>query len=119
MGFLLSFTYAWSGVTYTVRTQRNARVHLGVAVLVVIAALLLRLRPWEIALLLAMIALVVACEMINTVVEAIVDMVTAEYHPLARVAKDVAAGSVLVTAIGAVCVGLLVLGPPLLALFSR
>ncbi len=68
----------------------------------------------RVALLVAMIVLVIAFEMLNTVVEAIVDLVSVDYHPLAKIAKDVAAGSVLVVAIGAACVGILVLGPHML-----
>jgi undecaprenol kinase/diacylglycerol kinase (ATP) len=60
------------------------------------------------------IALVFFAEMVNTVTEAAIDLVTEEYHPLAKVAKDVSAGAVLVTALAAVVVGLLILGPPLL-----
>lgn len=112
--FTKSFVYAWAGVWYVMRTQRNARVHLGVAILVIALAAVLHLSPGEIALLVAMIALVIALEMLNTVVEAIVDLVTVDYHPLAKIAKDVAAGSVLVAAIGAACVGILVLGPHML-----
>ena len=115
----MSFVYAWTGVVHVLHSQRNARVHLTVAGLVVLAALILRVSSSEAALLVVMIALVIAFEMLNTVVEAIVDLVTDEYHPLAKIAKDVAAGAVLVMAIGAAGVGLLVLGPHLLRLLAR
>ena len=110
---LPSFDYAWQGIVHVVRTQRNMRIHLAiaVAVLVLAATLGLALVEWAI-LLLCMVAVIVA-EMLNTVVESIVDLVTAQYHPLAKVAKDVAAGAVLVTAIGSAGIGLLVLGPHL------
>jgi diacylglycerol kinase (ATP) len=117
--FSASFVHAWRGIVCVLRTQRNARIHAAVAVAILALALALRLPPAELALLVAMIALVFACEMLNTVVEAIVDLVTAEYHPLAKVAKDVAAGSVLITALGAAVVGLLVVGPHLLAALPR
>jgi len=117
--FLMSFVYAWRGITYVARTQRNARVHLAVAVAVAVAAVLLGLSTGEDALLALTIALVIAFEALNTVVEAIVDLVTQEYHPLAKVAKDAAAGAVLVMALGAVGVGLLTLGPHLLRLLAR
>ena len=76
----------------------------------------MRLDAVRWAVLVLTIALVFFAEMVNTVVEAIVDLVTPEYHPLAKVAKDVSAGAVLVTAMAAVVVGLLILGPPLLIL---
>jgi len=80
-------------------------------VLVLAAALGVAIMEWAI-LLLCMVAVIVA-EMLNTVVESIVDLITGQYHPLAKVAKDVAAGAVLVTAIGSAGIGLLVLGPHL------
>ena len=76
----------------------------------------LRLDAVRWAVLVLTISLVFFAEMVNTVVEVIVDLVTPEYHPLAKVAKDVSAGAVLVTAMAAVVVGLLILGPPLLIL---
>ena len=72
----------------------------------------------EWAVLALLIVMVVAAEMVNTMVEALVDLVTTEYHPLAKVAKDVVAGVVLLTAIGAVVVGLLIFGPKALAAFK-
>ena len=76
---------------------------------------MLGFSPLEWAALALMVVLVLAAEMVNTMVEALVDLVTTEYHPLAKVAKDVAAGVVLLTSIGAVVVGLLIFGPKLLA----
>jgi diacylglycerol kinase len=98
---------------YVVRTQRNARIHLLVAFVVVALGLWLRLSRTEWAIIALTIGLVLAAEAFNTVAEAAVDLATAEYHPLAKNAKDVAAGAVLLMAIAAVVVGLLILGPPL------
>jgi len=75
----------------------------------------LRLDAPRWAVLILTIALVFFAEMINTVAEVIIDMITTEYHPLAKIAKDVSAGAVLITALTAIIVGSLVLGPPLLA----
>jgi undecaprenol kinase len=111
--FLSSFRYAWRGLVYVVRSQRNMRVHLGAGLLVLVLAALLRLPPLAWAVLLLCITIVAVMEMLNTVVEATVDLATDRYHPLAKIAKDTAAGAVLVAAIGAALVGLLVLGPPL------
>jgi diacylglycerol kinase len=110
-----SFRYAFAGLWYALRTQRNARIHLLVALAVTAMGLWLRLDAPRWAVLALTIALVIFAEMVNTVLEAIVDLITLEYHPLAQIAKDVSAGAVLVTAIAAVVVGLLILGPPLLA----
>lgn len=111
--FLASFRYAWRGLVYVARSQRNMRVHLGVALLVLLLAALLHLSPLDWAVLLLCITIVVVLEMLNTVVEATVDLATDRYHPLARIAKDTAAGAVLVAAIGSAMVGLVLLGPPM------
>jgi len=111
--FLHGFGYAFHGVWYTFRTQRNIRVHLAAALLITIAGLLLHVSALEFALLYTAIASVFVAEMFNTVIEICVDLAQPEYHPLAKIAKDVAAGAVLLSAILAVIIGLFVLGPHL------
>ncbi len=110
---LTSFKHAFSGVWYVLRTQRNARIHMTVALVVIALGLWLGLSYTEWAIIVLTIGLVLAAESFNTVAEAAVDLATAERHPLAKIAKDVAAGAVLLVAITAVVVGLLILGPPL------
>jgi diacylglycerol kinase (ATP) len=110
---LTSFKCAFAGLWYVFRTQRNARIHLSVATVVVAVGLWLGLSRTEWAIIALTVGLVLSAEAFNTVAEAAVDLATAEYHPLAKVAKDVAAGAVLLMAIAAVIVGLLILGPPL------
>jgi len=110
-----SFGYAFAGLGYCLRTQRNFRIHLSIAFLGTIAGLLFGLSLLEWAIFGVMVVTVLAAEMVNTMVEALVDLVTSEYHPLAKVAKDVAAGVVLLTAIGSVVVGMLIFLPKLLA----
>lgn len=112
--FLRSFGFAFQGITYTLRTQRNMRVHLALGCIVVGLAFGLGMSPVEWAILLVTMALVYCLEMLNTVIEAVVDMITQEYHPLAKVAKDVAAGAVLVAAIFAVAIAAFLLGPRIL-----
>ena len=112
-----SFGFAFAGLRYCLRTQRNFRIHIAVAVLGTIAGLILGLGLIEWAVFATMVAMVLAAEMVNTMVESLVDLVTTEYHPLAKVAKDIAAGIVLLTAMASVIVGLLIFGPRLLALF--
>lgn len=111
--FLASFDYAWQGIVYVVRTQRNARVHMAIGSIALVLAAVLRLAPMEWAILLLCIVAVIVAEMVNTIVEATIDLITDRYHPLAKIAKDVAAGAVLVAAIGSAGIGLLVLGPHL------
>lgn len=111
--FLRSFGYAAAGIGYVVRTQRNARVHLIIGLLVVIAGTYLRVSALEWAVLLLTFGLVFSAEMINTVAELAVDLLTQRRHPLAKVAKDAAAGAVLVTALAAVGVGIAIFGPRL------
>lgn len=109
-----SFRFAFAGLWHTLRTQRNAQIHLVIALLILGLGLLLRLEPIEWAVLALTTGLVFATEMLNTVAEAAMDYATTEFHPQVKIVKDVAAGAVLFTAIIAVIVGLLILGPPLL-----
>ncbi|HIE39328.1 MAG TPA: diacylglycerol kinase family protein [Anaerolineales bacterium] len=108
-----SFRYAFAGLGYALRTQRNTRIHLTIAAFVVVLGLWLRLSLTQWAVLALTIGFVLVGEMLNTVAETLVDLVSPGYHPLAKVIKDVTAGAVLLTAIISVVVGLLVLGPPL------
>lgn len=111
--FLNSFVYAWHGLVYAVRTQRNARVHMLLGSIAIILGIVLHISPVEFAMVFIAITLVFIAEMFNTVAEACIDLVTSEYHPLARIAKDVAAGAVLLNAMLSVLVGALVFIPHL------
>lgn len=108
-----SFQYAFDGWWFVLRTQHNAWIHAVITAAVVAVGLWLRLplRDWAV-LILTFMAVWVA-EFMNTAIEAVVDMTMPDVHPLAKVAKDVAAAAVLVGALGAVLIGLLLLGPPL------
>jgi undecaprenol kinase/diacylglycerol kinase (ATP) len=111
--FLESFRFACSGLWYALRTQRNTRIHLTVVAVVVALGLWLALSHIQWAVLTLTIGFVLVSEMLNTVAETLVDLTSPDYHPLAKVVKDVTAGAVLLAAIISVIVGLLVLGPPL------
>jgi diacylglycerol kinase (ATP) len=100
-----SMHYAMQGVIYAIRTQRNVRLHFTFTVLVVILAWLLQVSNMEWAILSLTIGLVILAEMANTAIETVVDLITDEYHQLAAVAKNVAAGTVLAAAAAAVAVG--------------
>ncbi|MCE7937916.1 diacylglycerol kinase [bacterium] len=112
---VMSFRHAFAGLAHVARTQTNARIHLVAAAVVVVLGARLGLPARDWALVALCIGLVLAAEAMNTAVEAVVDLASPDVHPLARVAKDAAAGAVLLTAMAAAAVGLLVLGPPLAA----
>lgn len=111
--FFQSVSYAWAGIVHAVKTQRNMRIHLTVTTFVLLAAWGLEVPRTDVLLLFFSIALVLSLELMNTALEAAVDLVTQEKHPLAKVAKDAGAGAVLVAAIISVIIGLVILGPPL------
>ncbi len=113
-GLAASFRYAGAGLWWAFKTQRNLRVHVGLGLIASILALVLRFSPLEMAVLVLLMTVVIALELVNTVVEAAVDLASPAYHPLAKAAKDVAAGAVLVAALGAVVIGLLLFLPHLL-----
>lgn len=113
MRFLCSVGLALSGIGFAIRTQRNMKIHCAIAVLVIAIGPWLSLSAVEWSIILLVIVLVIGLELINTAIEQAVDLVSPERHPLAKAAKDVAAGAVLVAVFGAIAVGLLILGPPL------
>lgn len=108
-----SFGYAFEGWWYVLRTQHNAWIHAVVTVIIAIVAFWLRIPLHDWAILILTFMAVWMAEFMNTAIEAVVDMISPDPHPLAKVAKDVAAAAVLVGACGAVLIGLLILGPPL------
>ena len=94
-----SFGYAFQGIFTCIRKERNMKIHCMVAALVVIAGLILGISVTEWCICLGLFGMVMALELVNTAVEAVVDLVTEERHPLAKIAKDTAAGAVLIAAI--------------------
>lgn len=110
-----SFRYAWQGLVYAWSTQRNMRIHAAAAAGAIALGAWLDVGRMGMAALTMAAAVVLFAELLNTALEAAVDLATKELHPLARQAKNVAAGAVLVTAIAAAAVGWLVLGGPLRA----
>ena len=100
-----AFNAAIEGIIYTFKKERNMKIHYCVALVILISSLYLGFSKIEMILLLFTISLVVISEMFNTAVEKTVDMITDDYHPLAKIAKDVAAGGVLIASLNAVVVG--------------
>ena len=103
-----TFNYAFLGVVHVLRTHRNMRVHVVIAAAVLIAAILLGVSKLELIALLISITFVLVAEMLNTAVESAIDVATTSFDPMAKLAKDVAAGAVLIAAVNAVAVGYLV-----------
>lgn len=116
---LWSFNYAIEGIVYALRTQRNMRVHMALAVLVSVGALLLDVTRVQLIAIVFAISLVFICELLNTAIEAAVDISTEHFDPVAKIAKDVAAGAVLVSAINALIVAYLVLFDPVRGLLEQ
>jgi diacylglycerol kinase (ATP) len=104
-----SFNYAFEGVIHALRTQRNMRIHFAIAAAVLVLAFIYDVTRLELIALMIAIAFVLIAEMVNTAVEATIDLSTPSFDPLAKIAKDLAAGAVLIAAINAVAVGYLVL----------
>lgn len=114
---LVSFKYAWSGIAYAFQTQRNFRVHVCVGTLAICLGILLHLAPVEMAAIGLTCGLVLVMELLNTAIESVVDLTVKQtYHELAKIAKDCAAGAVLVSAMAAVLVAGVLLLPPLVKL---
>ena len=114
-----SFGYAGQGIRHAWQTQRHLRIHVGLGLLALGLGLALGIGVGEWAALLTVMTVVIALELMNTVVEAVVDLASPQFHPKANVAKDVAAGAVLVSAVGAVLVGAVIFVPRVLALVAR
>src|SRR4051794_10743488 len=110
---LRSFNYAFEGVIHVLRTQRNMRIHFAIAAVVLVLAFVYDVTRLELIALMISIAFVLIAEMVNTAVEATIDLSTPSFDPLAKIAKDIAAGAVLIAAANAVAVGYLVLADPL------
>jgi diacylglycerol kinase (ATP) len=107
--FIDSVNFAITGIILAARTQKHMRQHFVVALLVLLAALFMKVSALEFALLTVSVCFVLFAELFNTAMEAVVDLVTPDFHPLAKVAKDAAAGGVLVAAVGAAVMGYLIL----------
>ncbi len=114
---LQSFKYAFSGLVYAFRHNQNLWIHLVMGIIVSLVAVVLRVSHFEMGILGLMILLVMASEMINTAIEQMVDLITTEHRQEAKIAKNVAAGMVLLTASGSVIVGILIFTPYILKLF--
>jgi diacylglycerol kinase (ATP) len=116
---LESFNFAFEGVIHVLRTQRNMRIHFAIAAAVLVAALALGVDRVELIALLLAISFVLIAEMINTALEAGIDVATTSFDPLAKLAKDIAAGAVLIATVNAVAIGYLVFSDQIVNRSSR
>lgn len=111
---LKSFKYAFNGIITSFKTEINMKFHIVMMVLVIIAGTLLKISKIEWIICVILFALVISAELINTAIETIVDMITMEKNEKAKIAKDVAAGAVLVNAIGSTIIGLIIFIPKII-----
>jgi undecaprenol kinase len=109
----ISFKYALAGVMYAMRTQPNFLIHLSISSLVVLAGVVFKITHIEWIILSLVITLGLVIELVNTAIEATVDLATSEIHPLAKIAKDTASAAMLMYALGAAIIGLLLFVPKL------
>jgi diacylglycerol kinase (ATP) len=103
-----SFNYAFEGIIHVLRTQRNLRIHFAIAVVVIAAAAAFNVGRLELIALLLAIAFVLVCEMVNSAIEGAIDISTTSFDPNAKLAKDIAAGAVLISTVTAIAVGYLI-----------
>ena len=113
---LKSFGYAFNGIVQTMKSEHNFWIHLAVMLLVIVFGFMLQVSKTEWVLLVFCIGFVLAAEIFNSAIEALIDFVSPEHNPKAGLAKDMAAGAVLVSAITAAIVGLIIFIPKLLEL---
>lgn len=109
-----SFKYAISGIITSFKTERNMKIHILVMILVIIAGIIFKLSLLDWIILVIMFGLVISAELFNTAIETTIDMITKEKNEKAKIAKDVAAGAVLVLAVASVIVGLIIFIPKIL-----
>lgn len=114
---LQSFKYASDGLSFAVKNNQNLRIHLLAACTVILIGIVFRITAFEMAILGVLIILVICTEMINTAIEEMTNLISKEHSKEAKIAKDVAAGMVLLTSIGSVFVGILVFIPYIKSLF--
>ena len=113
-----SFKYAFTGIKTSFKTEQNMKIHILIMILVILAGIILKIDALDWIILIIMISLVISAELFNTTIETVVDMITKEKNEKAKIAKDVAAGAVLVLAIGSAIIGLIIFIPKILNLIK-
>ena len=113
-----SFKYAFQGILVSLKTEKNMKIHMIIMLLVMIAGMIFKISKIEWMICILLFVIVIAGELLNTSIETIVDMIMPEKNEKAKIAKDVAAGAVLVLAIGAVIIGFIIFIPKIYLIFS-
>ncbi|MCT8139685.1 diacylglycerol kinase family protein [Anaerobacillus sp. CMMVII] len=116
--FTCSFLYAWTGLKHAIHREQNMKIHLFIALVVIVLAFALNIPLLEKIILLLVVGIVISLEVVNTAIERVVDLVTTEYHPMAKVAKDVSAGAVFIFSIFAVIIGILIFYKPIVEIVN-
>ena len=114
-----SFKFAYQGLSYSFKTQRNFRIHCGFTLLLLLLMPILKLKVYELLFLASAAFAVLVTELVNTAIEKTIDIYTTAYHPLAKIAKNCAAAAVLLAALYAVVVGITISVPRLLDIVGR
>ena len=114
-----SFKYAIEGIISSFKTERNMKIHVLAMIVVIALGLFFKLNKVEWCFIIIAIASVISAELFNTAIETVVDMVSPERNPKAKLAKDIAAGAVLVVAIGSAIIGFIIFGPQIINVFSK
>lgn len=115
--FLRSFKYAFEGIVTGIKEEQNMKIHISIMILVIVFGIMLKISKIEWIICIALFGLVISMELINTAIENTVDLITKENNQQAKIAKDVAAGAVLVSAIVSSVIGLMIFIPKILAIF--
>ena len=115
--FSQSLGFAINGIKIATKYNKNIRIHLVIAIIVLVCSIILQMQLVEMAVIAMMVLLVISAELINTAIEEVIDLVTKDYREEARIAKDVSAGMVLIVSTGSVLVGFLIFTPYVLNLF--
>ncbi len=111
--FIKSFQHAIEGIIIAIKKERNLKIHIGIMILVIICGFIFKISTTEWIICIILFGLVISLELVNTAIENTVDLVTLEKNPKAKIAKDVAAGAVLVSAIASAIIGLIIFIPKL------
>lgn len=117
--FITSVRYSLAGIVHALLTERHVQIHFFTAFFAILLAFLLSVSKLEWLVLIVVISLTISLELVNTAVERVVDLVSERYHPLAKHAKDCAAGAVLISAIASVIIGCIIFIPHIIELFGK
>ena len=113
-----SFKYAFEGIKSSLKTERNIKIHFSMMVLVIVAGILLDISTYEWMICIILFGMVIGGELVNTAIEEVTDLVTTEINPKAKLAKDIAAGAVLIMAITSAIIGFIIFIPKIVLLFK-